>query len=99
MTTRAKLLMMAQALAFGGELLCFDEICAGLQPGLVERIRRIIAGLVRGGKTVLFIEHNLQLVRDLADRSVFLHEGAVFREGPTAEVLSDPAVVRLYLGD
>jgi ABC-type branched-subunit amino acid transport system ATPase component len=94
-----KLLMMAQALAFGGELLCFDEICAGLQPGLVERIRRIIAGLVRGGKTVLFIEHNLQLVRDLADRSVFLHEGAVFREGPTAEVLYDPAVVRLYLGD
>jgi ABC-type branched-subunit amino acid transport system ATPase component len=94
-----KLLMMAQALAFGADLLCFDEICAGLEPGLVERIRGIVADLVRSGKTVLFIEHNLQLVRDLADRSVFLHEGAVFREGPTADVLSDPAVVRLYLGD
>ena len=94
-----KLLMMAQALAFGGDLLCFDEICAGLEPGLVQRISGIVADLVQGGKTVLFIEHNLQLVRDLADRSVFLHEGTVFREGLTADVLSDPAVVRLYLGD
>jgi ABC-type branched-subunit amino acid transport system ATPase component len=94
-----KLLMLAQVLAFGGDLLCFDEICAGLEPGLVQRIQRSVDGLGRSGKTVLFIEHNLQHVRDLADRSVFLHEGAVFREGPTAEVLSDPAVVRLYLGD
>ena len=94
-----KLLMLAQVLAFGGDLLCFDEICAGLEPGLVERVRQIIARLVENGKTVLFIEHNLQLVRDLADQSIFLHEGAVFRQGATAEVLSDPAVVRLYLGD
>ncbi len=94
-----KLLTMAQALAFGGDLLCFDEICAGLEPGLVERIRRIVASLVRDGKTVLFVEHNLQLVKDLADRSIFLHEGTVFREGLTSDVLSDPAVVRLYLGD
>jgi branched-chain amino acid transport system ATP-binding protein len=94
-----KLLMLAQVLAFGGDLLCFDELCAGLEPMLVEHVRGVIAGLVRDGRAVLFIEHNLQLVRDLANDAVFLHQGAVFRQGGTAEVLGDPNVVRLYLGD
>jgi branched-chain amino acid transport system ATP-binding protein len=57
-----------------------------------------VRALIAEGKSVFFIEHNLQLVRELADRVVFLHQGSVFREGPGAEVLEDPDVVRLYLG-
>ena len=94
-----KLLMLAQALAFGGALYCFDELCAGLQPSLIEHVALTIRKLVDGGMTVLFVEHNLALVREIADHTIFLHEGRLFREGPTADVLRDPDVVRLYLGD
>lgn len=94
-----KLLMLAQALAFGAELYCFDELCAGLQPTLIDHVAEVIQSLAGNGKTVLFVEHNLDLVRRIADFTIFLHEGHVFRQGTTKEVLSDPSVVRLYLGD
>ena len=94
-----KLLMMAQALAFGGEIICLDELCAGLEAAVVDHVGDLILELSRTGKTFLVIEHNLELVRKIASQSVFLHEGIVFREGPTTQVLSDPHVVRLYLGD
>lgn len=93
-----KLLMLAQVLAHDGDVMCFDEVCAGLEPALVEHVRGVFTDLIGRGKTVLFIEHNLKLVRDLAGWVVFLHEGRVHREGPTEEVLADPDVVRLYLG-
>jgi ABC-type branched-subunit amino acid transport system ATPase component len=93
-----KLLMLAQVLALDGKLLCFDELCAGLEPALIEHVKAIFRQLVGEGKSVLFIEHNLRLVRDMADWVIFLHQGTVFREGRAAEVLEDPEVVRLYLG-
>jgi ABC-type branched-subunit amino acid transport system ATPase component len=64
----------------------------------VERVQGIVRALVGEGKSVLFIEHNLEIVRELADWVVFLHQGTIFREGPAAEVLQDPDVVRYYLG-
>jgi ABC-type branched-subunit amino acid transport system ATPase component len=94
-----KLLMLAQALAFEGGFYCFDELCAGLQPTLVDHVAVLIQKLSDKGNTVLFVEHNLELVRRIADRTIFLHEGRVFSEGPTKDVLSNPAVVQLYLGD
>lgn len=94
-----KLLMLAQALAFDRDLLCLDELCAGLEPSVVEYLRRVLVDLIAKGKTVLFIEHNLELVRELADDVIFLHEGAVYRSGKAASVLTDPDVIKLYLGD
>jgi len=93
-----KLLMLAQVLAADGDILCFDELCAGLEPGAVDHVAGILRGLARKGKTVLFVEHNLALVRDLADRAIFLHQGTAYREGPTEAVLGDREVVELYLG-
>lgn len=94
-----KLLMMAQTLSVGGELFCLDELCAGLEPSLVDHIGSLVVKLAEEGKTVLFVEHNLELVRKIAGNAIFLHEGAVFRQGRTSDVLSDPSVVQLYLGD
>jgi ABC-type branched-subunit amino acid transport system ATPase component len=93
-----KLLMLAQTLALRGQLLCFDELCAGLEGDMIHHIAKLFRAVAADGGTLLFIEHNLKLVRELADWVVFLHLGTVFREGETEEVLSDPDVVRLYLG-
>lgn len=95
---QTKLLMLAQAIATNGSVLCLDELCAGLEPAVVAHVGQVLRGLASDGKTILFIEHNLQLVRDLATHTVFLHQGKTHREGPTAAVLEDPDVVRLYLG-
>lgn len=94
-----KLLMLSQVLAAGGSVLCFDELCAGLEPPQVEEVRRCLLGLAQQGKAVVFVEHNLALVRSLASRVIFLHQGRVFRDGPVDEVLADPEVVSLYLGE
>lgn len=93
-----KLLMLAQSLAFQGSVQCFDELCAGLEPELTVHVQNVLRELASSGTTVLFIEHNLQVVRDLSQQCIFLHEGQAFRQGPTGEVLEDPEVVRLYLG-
>lgn len=93
-----KLLMLAQVLATKASVLLFDELCAGLEPALVDKVRNCIRQLSQEGKTIVFVEHNLALVRELADRVVFLHQGEIFREGPTDEVLKDPQVIELYLG-
>lgn len=93
-----KLLMLAQLLTVGGELLCLDELCAGLSGTLAEQVKGVMRDLVRQGKTILFIEHNLELVRELADWVVFLHQGQLVSEGETGAVLQDPRLVKLYLG-
>lgn len=94
-----KCLMLAQALAFDKDLSCFDELCAGLEPSHVEQIGALFKALAARGKAVLFIEHNLELVREFADETIFLHEGRVHRQGPTASVLADGDVIKLYLGE
>jgi ABC-type branched-subunit amino acid transport system ATPase component len=93
-----KLLMLSQVLAADGSVLCFDELCAGLEPPLVEQVRSCFQALAAEGRTIVFIEHNLALVRSLATNIIFLHQGQIFREGPADAVLQDPEVVRLYLG-
>jgi ABC-type branched-subunit amino acid transport system ATPase component len=90
--------MLAQVLASGSRFLCFDELCAGLEPALIEQVKGSFRRLVAEGKSILFIEHNLELVREMADTVVFLHQGTIFRQGRAAEVLADPEVIRLYLG-
>ncbi len=94
-----KLLMLSQILASNGAVMCFDELCAGLEPHVVAEVRECVLALAAQGKAVIFVEHNLALVRSLATRVIFLHQGRIFRDGPVDEVLTDPEVVSLYLGE
>jgi len=63
-------------------------------PGLV----RLMQGIRAQGLTLLVIEHNLRVVTALADRLVVLHLGEKIREGPPQAVVTDPAVVDVYVG-
>lgn len=94
-----KLLMFAQTLAFDRDLICLDELCAGLETSVIEYLVTVFSRLIKAGKTILFVEHNLELVRMLADEILFLHEGTVYRSGSASSVLVDPEVISLYLGD
>lgn len=93
-----KLLEMARALMSKPTLVMLDEPMAGVNPALTESLLGHILDLKAQGMTVLFVEHDMHMVRHIADWVVVLAEGAVIAEGPPELVMKDPAVIDAYLG-
>jgi branched-chain amino acid transport system ATP-binding protein len=93
-----KLLEMARALMSEPQLVMLDEPMAGVNPALTQSLLDHILDLKDEGMTVLFVEHDMHMVRHIADWVVVMAEGRVVAEGPPEEVMEDPAVVDAYLG-
>ncbi|WDH79531.1 ABC transporter ATP-binding protein [Microbacterium esteraromaticum] len=93
-----KLLEMARALMSDPQLVMLDEPMAGVNPALTQSLLDHILGLKDRGMTVLFVEHDMHMVRHIADWVVVMAEGRVVAEGPPETVMEDPAVVDAYLG-
>lgn len=93
-----KLLEMARALMSDPTLVMLDEPMAGVNPALTQSLLDHILDLKGLGMTVLFVEHDMHMVRHIADWVVVMAEGKVVAEGPPDEVMEDPAVVDAYLG-
>lgn len=93
-----KLLEMARALMIDPTLVMLDEPMAGVNPALTESLLEHILNLKAEGMTVLFIEHDMHMVRHIADWVVVMAEGKVVAEGPPDKVMKEQAVVDAYLG-
>ena len=93
-----KLLEMARALMTDPELVMLDEPMAGVNPALTESLLEHILGLKAQGMTVLFVEHDMHMVRHIADWVIVMAEGKVVAEGAPDEVMKNPAVIDAYLG-
>jgi branched-chain amino acid transport system ATP-binding protein len=93
-----KLLEMARALMVEPDLVLLDEPTAGVNPALTQSLLRHITSLRELGLTVLFIEHDMDVVREISDWVVCMSQGAIIAEGPPAEVARNRAVVDAYLG-
>jgi branched-chain amino acid transport system permease protein len=93
-----KLLSMARIFATDAPVLLLDEPTSGLDSESLGRIVPLVRRLVDHGKTVLLIEHNMELISELADQVVFLHQGRVLAAGPPAEITRDPALTEIYFG-
>jgi branched-chain amino acid transport system permease protein len=93
-----KLLSMARIFATDAPVLLLDEPTSGLDSESLGRIVPMVRRLVDHGKTVLLIEHNMELIAELADQVVFLHQGRVLAAGPPAEITRDPALTEIYFG-
>ncbi len=95
-----KRLDLAMALASRPRLLLMDEPSAGMAGGerraMMQLVRRIVA---QQGVSVLFTEHDMDIVFGTADRILVLHRGEVIAEGPPASIRADPRVRAAYLGD
>lgn len=93
-----KLLEMARALMSKPKLVMLDEPMAGVNPALTQSLLEHIKGLKDDGTTVLFVEHDMHMVRNIADWVVVMAEGRIVAEGPPSQVMKDQAVIDAYLG-
>jgi branched-chain amino acid transport system ATP-binding protein len=93
-----KLLEMARALMADPELVMLDEPMAGVNPALKQSLLGHVKSLRDEGRTVLFVEHDMDMVRDISDWVIVMAQGKVIAEGPPHSVMSDTRVIDAYLG-
>ena len=93
-----KLLEMARALMSDPKMIMLDEPMAGVNPALTQSLLGHIQSLRDDGTTVLFVEHDMHVVRHISDWVVVMAEGRIVAEGPADTVMSNQAVIDAYLG-
>ena len=93
-----KLPEMARALMSAPKMIMLDEPMAGVNPALTQSLLGHIQGLRDEGMTVLFVEHDMHVVRHISDWVVVMAEGRIVAEGSADTVMSNPAVIDAYLG-
>jgi ABC-type branched-subunit amino acid transport system ATPase component len=93
-----KLLEMARALMVDPELIMLDEPMAGVNPALKQSLLGHVKSLRDEGRTVLFVEHDMDMVRDISDWVVVMASGKIVAEGPPDTVMANQAVIDAYLG-
>jgi branched-chain amino acid transport system ATP-binding protein len=95
-----KKLEMARALATKPKVLLLDEVLAGLNPQEILQAVELIKKLRDNfGLTIFWIEHVMGAIMSAADSVIVLDQGANLMEGPPAQVVSDPSVIKAYLGE
>jgi len=93
-----KLLEMSRALMTNPKLVMLDEPMAGVNPALKQSLNQHIKGLRDEGMTVLFVEHDMDMVHDISDWVIVMAEGQIIAEGTPDQISSNPAVIDAYLG-
>jgi len=93
-----KLLAFAAALMPDPELLLLDEPAAAVNPTMINQMKKHILALHREGKTVVLVEHNMDVVMDISQRVVVLDHGQKIAEGPPDVIRRDPRVIEAYFG-
>jgi len=93
-----KLLEMARALMLNPDLVMLDEPMAGVNPALKQSLLDHIRDIREEGTTVMFVEHDMDMVRDVSDWVVVMAQGSIISEGTPTAVMRDQRVIDAYLG-
>jgi len=93
-----KLLEMARALMVSPDLVMLDEPMAGVNPALKQSLLGHVKSLREDGMTVLFVEHDMDMVHDISDTVIVMAQGKVVTTGTPDDVMADPRVIDAYLG-
>lgn len=93
-----KLLEMARSLMTEPRLVMLDEPMAGVNPALTQSLLEHVKGLRDEGISVMFVEHDMDVVRDISDWVVVMAEGRIIAEGPPGSIGQNKAVIDAYLG-
>ena len=93
-----KLLEMARALMVQPAMVMLDEPMAGVNPALKQSLLDHVKSLREQGMTVLFVEHDMDMVQEISDWVVVMAEGRIIAEGPPESIANNQAVIDAYLG-
>ncbi len=93
-----KLLEIARALASSPKILLLDEPASGVNPTMLLTIKKLIKKTNETGTTILFIEHNMEFVMEVAQKIIVLDQGKEIASGTPAQIRNNPAVIDAYLG-
>src|SRR5699024_11071827 len=93
-----KLLAIARLIATEAEILLFDEPAAGVDTAWAKKMIEIIRNLADSGKTVCLVEHNLNVVKALADHVYFLNLGSIIAEGSPKQIMQNESLAEVYFG-
>lgn len=94
-----KLLEIGRVMAMDSDIVLFDEPYAGLFKEMIKKVSEIIKELREAGKTVILVEHNMEIIRDLCDKVIVLDAGELLASGTPESVLKQRDVVEAYLGE
>ena len=93
-----KLLEMARALMADPQVIMLDEPMAGVNPALAQTIVNHVTQLSEEGLTVMFVEHDMDVVRTVSDWVVVMAAGRIIAEGRHSSIVTNPRVIDAYLG-
>ncbi len=94
-----KLLEIGRAMAMDVQIYLFDEPFAGLFPRMLEQVKTILKEMRGQDRSIVFVSHNMDIVRELADHLFVLDSGALLAAGEVDEVLARSTVIDAYLGN
>ncbi|MBO4479999.1 MAG: LPS export ABC transporter ATP-binding protein [Alphaproteobacteria bacterium] len=90
---------IARALANDPKFILLDEPFAGIDPIAVNEIRSLVSQLKNRGLGVIITDHNVRETLGITDRSYVLHDGKILKHGTSSEIIRDPMVKKVYLGE
>lgn len=93
-----KLVSLARLYAVDARLLLLDEPASGMDHEGYELLEKALHIFMERGKTILLVEHNIDFVRTVADKVVFLHQGQVMAQGSVQQIMQDERLTDIYFG-
>lgn len=86
---------IARSLAMQPKVMLFDEVTSALDPELTEEVLNVMEQLARDGMTMILVTHEMAFARRVATRTIFMHQGRIWEEGPSKQLFSDPKTPEL----
>lgn len=86
---------IARSLAMQPKVMLFDEVTSALDPELTEEVLNVMEELARGGMTMILVTHEMAFARRVATQTIFMHQGKIWEEGPSAELFANPTTAEL----